>query len=73
MHASTAEAIASGLPVIITDVAENKKWVEDEVNGFAPLKGYVSKVPEQYDDIKDFVLKFQRKTFMKRIKDVLFH
>ena len=37
--ASTAEAMACGLPVIVTDVAENKKWVEDGVNGFLiPVK-----------------------------------
>jgi glycosyltransferase involved in cell wall biosynthesis len=37
--ASTAEAMACGLPVIVTDVAENKKWVEDGVNGFVvPIK-----------------------------------
>jgi glycosyltransferase involved in cell wall biosynthesis len=37
--ASTAEAMACGLPVIVTDVADNKKWVEDEVNGFVvPIK-----------------------------------
>jgi glycosyltransferase involved in cell wall biosynthesis len=32
--ASTAEAMACGLPVIITDVADNRKWVENGVNGF---------------------------------------
>jgi len=37
--ASTAEAMACGLPVIITDVADNKKWVEDGENGFiVPIK-----------------------------------
>jgi glycosyltransferase involved in cell wall biosynthesis len=37
--ASTAEAMACELPVIVTDVAENKKWVEDGVNGFVvPIK-----------------------------------
>jgi len=37
--ASTAEAMACGLPVIVTNVADNKKWVEDEVNGFViPIK-----------------------------------
>jgi len=37
--ASTAEAMACGLPIIITDVAENRKWVEDGVNGFViPVK-----------------------------------
>ncbi len=37
--ASTAEAMACGLPVIITDFGDNGKWVEDGVNGFlVPLK-----------------------------------
>jgi glycosyltransferase involved in cell wall biosynthesis len=37
--ASTAEAMACGLPVIITDFGDNKKWVEDGTNGFLiPLR-----------------------------------
>ena len=37
--ASTAEAMACGLPVIVTDVADNKKWVDNGVNGFVvPVK-----------------------------------
>jgi glycosyltransferase involved in cell wall biosynthesis len=37
--ASTAEAMACEIPVVITDVADNKKWVEDGVNGFlVPIK-----------------------------------
>lgn len=37
--ASTAEAMACRLPVIVTDVAVNRKWVEDGVNGFiVPIK-----------------------------------
>jgi glycosyltransferase involved in cell wall biosynthesis len=31
---STAEAMACELPVIITDTADNKKWIEDGENGF---------------------------------------
>lgn len=34
LAASTAEAMACSLPVIITDTAENKKWVKDGQNGF---------------------------------------
>ncbi len=31
---STAEAMSCGLPVVITDVCDNKEWVEDGKNGF---------------------------------------
>jgi len=42
------------------------------VGGYMMLKGYLSKV-QPYDDIKEFVHDFQKKMFMKRIKEVLFH
>ena len=32
--ASTSEAMACGLPVVITDFGDNRRWVEDGVNGF---------------------------------------
>ncbi len=32
--ASTAEAMASGLPVVITDAGDNRQWVEDDLHGF---------------------------------------
>ena len=32
--ASTAEAMACELPVVITDSGENGRWVDDEVNGY---------------------------------------
>jgi len=36
---STMEAMACGLPVIITDFGDNRKWVQDGVNGFIiPLR-----------------------------------
>ncbi len=39
LAASTAEAMACGLPVIITDFGDNRKWVQDGVNGFIiPLR-----------------------------------
>ncbi len=39
--ASTAEAMACGLPVVITDSGENKKWVKDGENGFViPIKNH---------------------------------
>ena len=34
LGASTAEAMACGLPVVITDFGDNRKWVQDGVNGF---------------------------------------
>jgi len=39
LASSTAEAMACGLPVVITDFGDNRKWVEDGVNGFiVPLR-----------------------------------
>jgi len=39
LAASTAEAMACGLPVIVTDSAENKLWVRDGEGGFViPVK-----------------------------------
>lgn len=34
LAASTAEAMACGLPVIVTDFGDNRKWVTDGGNGF---------------------------------------
>ncbi|MDP2729873.1 MAG: glycosyltransferase family 4 protein [Dehalococcoidales bacterium] len=34
LASSTAEAMACGLPVVITDFGDNGKWVQDGVNGF---------------------------------------
>lgn len=38
--------------------------------GLALLKGYLSRVSEQYEDIKDFVPNFQREVFVRRIMEV---
>ena len=39
ISASTAEAMACGLPVVITDTGENRKWVTEGKNGFLiPVK-----------------------------------
>jgi glycosyltransferase involved in cell wall biosynthesis len=39
LSASTAEAMACELPVVITDFGDNRKWVKDGVNGFlVPLR-----------------------------------
>ena len=41
LASSTAEAMACELPVIVTDVGDNRKWVEDGVNGFIiPLRDH---------------------------------
>jgi len=40
------------------------------LNGFALLKGYMSKVSGQYEDLKDFVPNFQRRILIKRIREV---
>lgn len=37
------------------------------LNGFALLKGYMSEVSEQYEDLKEFVPSLQRKTLTKRL------
>ena len=39
LSASTAEAMASGLPVVVSDSGDNKKWIKDFENGFVvPIK-----------------------------------
>lgn len=39
ISASTAEAMACGLPVIVTDSGENRKWIKDGESGFViPVK-----------------------------------
>jgi len=41
------------------------------LNGVALLKGYLSKVSKQYEDIREFVPNFQKKMLVKRMRDVL--
>jgi L-malate glycosyltransferase len=54
--ASTAEAMACGVPVIITDSGENGKWVHDGRNGFiVPVKDPLSLSQRIVDLLKDTV------------------
>lgn len=41
LSASTAEAMATGLPVIVTDSGDNKQWVEDGSAGLPQAGGFV--------------------------------
>ena len=61
LAASTSEAMASGLPVIVTDSGDNKKWVEENKGGFVvPLKN-----PEKLAEKIIYLLKNEnlRKSF----------
>lgn len=69
LAASTAEAMACGLPVVITDFGDNKKWVEDGLNGFiVPLKD-----PEALAEKIIYLLKNDdvRKEFGKRNRKII--
>ena len=70
--ASTAEAMACGLPVIVTDVADNKKWIDNGVNGFVvPVKDPKSLAEKiiyllQNEDIRKKFGKINRKIIEER-------
>jgi len=70
--ASTAEAMACGLPVIVTDVADNKKWIDNGVNGFVvPVKDPKSLAEKiiyllQDEDIRKQFGKINRKIIEER-------
>ncbi len=67
--ASTAEAMACGLPVVITDFGDNRKWVEDGLNGFiVPLKD-----PEALAEKIIYLLKNEdiRKEFGERNRKII--
>jgi len=40
------------------------------LNGFALLKGYLSEVSEQYNDLKEFVPSFQKRMLITRMREV---
>lgn len=70
--ASTAEAMACGLPVVVTDVADNKKWIDNGVNGFVvPVKDPKSLAEKiiyllQNEDIRKKFGKTNRKIIEER-------
>lgn len=69
LAASTAEAMASGLPIITTDFGDNSKWVKDGVNGFTiPLRA-----PEALASIIIQLLKDEemRKRFGKTSREII--
>ncbi len=72
IDASTAEAMACGLPVVVTDVADNKKWVDNGVNGFVvPVKDPKSLAEKiiyllQNEDIRKKFGKINRKIIEER-------
>ena len=41
------EALASGLPCIVSDIAGNREWIEDGVNGWLFRDGDVDHLAEQ--------------------------
>lgn len=70
--ASTAEAMACGVPVVITDSADNRQWVNDEQNGFIiPIKSPEAIMEKVCFLLKDEALKEKigkagRKTIMEK-------
>jgi glycosyltransferase involved in cell wall biosynthesis len=69
LAASTAEAMACGLPVVITDFGDNRKWVEDGVSGFiVPLKD-----PKALAEKIIYLLKHEdiRKEFGMRNREII--
>ena len=69
---STAEAMACGLPVIVTDVEDNSDWIENKVNGFLIPFEYVVSLSERIvrllDDknLRKEFGKLGRKTIVER-------
>jgi glycosyltransferase involved in cell wall biosynthesis len=69
LSGSTAEAMACGLPVIVTDVADNRRWVADGVNGFVvPIKD-----PKSLAEKTIYLLKNEgvRKKFGKISREII--
>ena len=69
---STAEAMASGLPVVITNTGENEKWINEGENGFlVPAKDYSSLAGKiinllKEEEIREEIGKEGRKTIEEK-------
>ncbi len=69
LAASTAEAMACELPVIITDFGDNRRWVNDGVNGFIiPMRAPEILASKLIHLLKDDNI---RKTFGKRNRNII--
>ena len=51
LSASTSEAMACGLPVVVTDFGDNGEWVEDGVNGYLFPPGDVEALASRLVDL----------------------
>ena len=51
LSASTAEAMACGLPVVVTDFGDNRDWVQDGVNGYLFLPRDVEALASRLVDL----------------------
>ena len=73
LSASTAEAMACELPVVITDFGDNSKWVNNYKNGFLfPLRDYETLAAKTIELLKNEKLrrkigKLNRKTIESRL------
>jgi len=60
LASSTGEAMACGLPAIITDFGDNSQWVQDGVNGFTfPMK--------DHEALADRILRLVADTNMRKL------
>ena len=58
LASSTAEAMACEVPVVVSDTAENDKWIDDKVNGFLyPTKDHPQLAKILINLIKDKTLR----------------
>lgn len=75
LAASTAEAMACELPVVITDTGDNRRWVEDGKNGFiVPVKDPKSLAKKiiyllENEDVRTRFGKASRKIIEEKLND----